>query len=350
MVKSILFKVVIEGSGIVNFDSNNQKYLWNCQENVERCYYNNVSFGKARYYKSNQKTDNGNDIFERVPVISADCIRHNLYEFEMSTHLPNIMHDDNLLLNFVATPTAIERGYLFALRGSCWKRKSPLHFGYAKAVNYSAPALETYSNSQQKTGKDKSEEAAETSFFKREVRGDTKYELVGGITTEELAFISMSEIHDRMAFPIDYKDIFREKLSLNIGSEVSQAGYFKKNGDIYDIPEFGILLTQEQVRFLVIDILKRLARFNLSRTTTGTAETTRLEIKFVKDPLVDTPKNPDGWVEFYNNFQINENSINSIVFKEGYSAISNLDEKAQNEIDSYRKKYGYEEKKAQKKI
>lgn len=348
MAKSILFKAVIEGSGIVNFDSNDQKWLWNRQKNVERCHHDNVSFGKGRYYASGEKTDKGDDILVKTAIISADCIRHNMYEDNMFIHLPNIMHNDNLLLNAVATPAFIERGYLFARKDkTIWKRKSALAFGYAKAVSSSEAALETCSNSQPKTGENKTEEAAETSFFKREVRGDMKYEMSGAIDVSELAFLSLSDIHDRLSFDSDYADVFREKLSAKIGSEVPEAGFFKKKGSAYDIPEHGILLTQEQVHFLVLDILKRLARFNLIRTVTGTAYTTKLEVKFVNDPLTDTTNNPDGWVVVFNNGQFNADVLGGIEFDEGYTKVDLMDE-AMKEIDNYRKKYGFEEKNKKK--
>ena len=65
-VKNILFKLDIQGNGVVNYDSNDQKYLWNKnaeKAGVEFVKYDNVSFAKKRWYK------NG-DAIEKKIIIS----------------------------------------------------------------------------------------------------------------------------------------------------------------------------------------------------------------------------------------------------------------------------------------
>jgi len=47
-VKSILFRATLEGKGVVNFDSNDQKYMWNQLKNKERSTHDNVSFAKKK--------------------------------------------------------------------------------------------------------------------------------------------------------------------------------------------------------------------------------------------------------------------------------------------------------------
>jgi hypothetical protein len=353
MIKSILIKAVIEGCGIVNFDSNEQKYTWNRQRNVENVQHKNVSFGKARYYEEETVTENGKIYLTRVGIISADCIRHTMYEDCMSNHLPNIMHDDGLLLNTAAHPALLGRGYLFPRDGkTTWKRNSAFALSYAKAISNSIPILETFSSSQPKTGENKTEGTAETSFFKREVRGDTSYELSGSIDVGELAFISLSDVHDRLSFDADYSTKYRELLKNRIGSDVSEPAFFQKNGDIYDIPEHGILLTQAQVKIITLDILKRLALFNISRTVTGHAKTVSVNIKFVSDPLEDFFEDPNGWIEIFNGRKFQANIFDTAQFVTNYTKV-NLQEEAKLKIEKYKKKFGYvkqdKEKKEEKK-
>lgn len=342
MAKAILIKAVIKGSGIVNFDSNDQKYSWNRQKNVERCNFNNTMFGKGRYYSHSEKNSEGEDkeYLTKVGVISADCIRHTMYDDVMSIHLPNVMHDNELLTRVIAHPAFIERGYMFAKDTVTWKRKSAFALSYARAVTESVPALETYSNTQPKTGENKSEESAETSFFKREVRGESIYELSGQIDIKELGFISMSDVHDRMSIHPDCEAQYRKILGERFGSEISEPGFFLKNGDLYGIPEYGIQLSTDQVKFLVTDILKRLARFNLVRTVTGYARTISLSIKFVNDPLEDLFNNEDGWINIFNGKSFDLSALDSVTLEVGYSK-TDLHEEASQKIASYKKKFGY---------
>ncbi|MCK9567592.1 hypothetical protein M0R72_01420 [Candidatus Pacearchaeota archaeon] len=342
MIKSIFIKAVIEGSGIVNFDSNDQRFIWNRQRNVESVWHNNVSFGKGRYYPEVGSDGDDREYLKKVGVISADCIRHSMYEDCMFIHLPNVMHDDGLLLSTVAHPAFLERGYMFARDNrSSWKRKSAFALSYARAVTSSAPMLETYSNSQPKTGENKTEDVAETSFFKREVRGDTTYELSGAIDVSELAFISLSDVHDRLSFDLDYAARYRELLKGRMGSEIPEPAFFQKNGDVYDIPECGILLTQAQVKFLTTNILRRLALFNVVRTVTGSAKTASVSIKIVSDPLEDLFGNPDGWVEIFDGKKFDVSAFDGESFATAYTKVK-LQEEALQKCDSYKKKFGYE--------
>ncbi len=346
MTKAIFIKATIEGSGIVNFDSNQQRFTWNRQKNVEKCKFENTMFGKGRYYSNTEKGDDGEEkeYLTKVGIISADCIRHTMYDDCMFTHLPNIMHDNELLTRTVAHPAFIERGYMFAKDTVTWKRKSAFVLSYAKAISESVPALETYSNTQPKTGENKSEDSAETSFFKREVRGETIYELQGQIDIKELGFISMSDVHDRMNIHPDCEAQYREFLGEKFGSDITEPGFFIKEGDSYGIPEYGIHLTNDQVKFLVSDILKRLARFNLVRTVTGHARTVSISIKLVNDPLEDLFNDEDGWVNIFNGKKFNAEFLNSIELDIGYTKVD-LQEEAKQKIESYKKKFGYVKKK-----
>lgn len=288
-MKAIELKVKLIGQGIVNFDSNEQSYLWNKQNSVERVNkdHKNVSFGKGRYY---EVEDGDNVLVKKVPVISADCFRHYVF-LEQSVHMPNIMHDEMLLLKAQATKTLLQRGYLFAKGNGTYKRTSPFKTSPAYGVSYGLSQIETYSNRQERNNIEKDDSKSETSFFKKEVRGDIKYELRAWIDLQELQFISLSDIHDRLSIDPDNVDIYREFLSETLKSEVPPAKYFKKNGDVYaDIPEYGIKLTNEQTLDLARDLIEKIIRFNIVRTTSGWVQTETVEARIINDVLSDVNK------------------------------------------------------------
>jgi hypothetical protein len=297
-IESILIKATLIGNGIVNFDSNEQKWLWNKQNGVEHVKHNNVSFGKGRYYETLDV--DGNKVIRKTAVISSDCLRHAMYETEQPVHMPNVMHNMILLVNSLANKASIERGWQVSAPKLNWHRKSSFTLDCARAIESSQPMLETYAKSSERDNS-KDEEKSNANFFKREVRGDTKYELIGSIDTTEIGFIPMSEPHDRVNIHSDQAKQFCDKLSLSLNSEVQEPQFYQKQGDIYGIPEYGVLLTQEQRKLLILDILERLARLSIRRSSSGWVEMENLQIKLVKNPLQDRYNLDEKWITVYSN-------------------------------------------------
>lgn len=330
IAKSLLLRVLFNGDGIVNFDSPDQKYLWNKLEGAGFIRHNNTMVGKARYEskkvtRQNQdKEDYEKEVYTRVPINSADCIRHTMYEDVMRTHLPNVQHDDDWLIRTIANPAFIQRGYMFPRANKeSWKRKSSLAFGYAKGITPSVPAIETFSNSQERDNVEKSESGSETSFFSREVRGQVNYEMTGVIDLAELGFISLSDVHDRLGFHPDLDGEFIEMFKKHFKFEDTiTSGYFVREGDAYEIPEQGILLGDKYVIAMVEDILKRLARFNLVRTTTGFLQTAKVEVMVVKDPLTDRVTNTDGWINVFDNGKFSVDFLKGLKIERVYNETS----------------------------
>ena len=285
LVKAIKFNLTLEGEGIVNFDSNDQKFLWNKISNVEKCRHNNVSFGKGRYYE--HIADDSNDVtLNKTPIISADCLRHAMYEEEMGVFMLNVMHDQDLFLEVLAHSVLLQRGYLFA-KDVTLKRTSPIKLSYAKAIEYSKLALETFASSQPKVAGEA--EKGGTSFFKREVQGKVKYTTSGMIDLGELGFISVSDVHDRLAVHPDDVDKYLSVLQRNLKEDLPlHVAYFNKRHDIFQIPERGIKLPDHVVLALTKDIIRRLASINIHRTTTGWAKCSQVDIQLVNDPFEST--------------------------------------------------------------
>jgi hypothetical protein len=287
MIRSILLKLTISGSGIVNFDSADQRFLWNRMKsgNVN---HENVSFGKANY------AIEGEDVV-RYPKISADCLRNAMWKYEMPTMLPNVNLDNSqsLATKAIATPALLSRGYMFADFG--FRRKSPVAFTAAIA-DKTVSQIETHSNSSPKD--EKIGERSGISFFGRESRGALDYRAHGTIDLVELGFISLSDVHGRISFNPDKTKEFRELLKERLGcdDDIPEPAYYKRKHDVYDLPEFGIQLTQNQIKLLLKDIINKIATINIQRTVTGSARTSELEVKLVSNPVEDL-FDGDGWLK-----------------------------------------------------
>jgi hypothetical protein len=120
--------------------------------------------------------------------------------------------------------------------------------------------------------------ASDTSLFARETTGDTKYTATGFIDIEELRFISVSDIYGRRAISNDLAELFRQQLSENLGSTVDVPRFWQRKLSASNIPEFGILLNDEQVNKLVTYLLKQIANIHIVKSASGFAQTTKLAI------------------------------------------------------------------------
>lgn len=325
MAKSIIFKAKFRGQGIVNYDSNDQKYYYNRTRTGANVRHDNVMFGKGRFTFVS-KNDDGKETWDKTNVISADFVRHHMYAEEMSVHMPNVMHNDQLLIQSVATKAALERGYMFA-KSETWKRKSPFQISYLTNVSNAVSTIETYSNSQQKIGDN---ENKGTSFYLKEVLGDTEYVAEGFVDLSELGFISMSEIHDRMSVNPDLAGVYRHNLSQHLGSEVSPIKYWNKINDMYQIPEKAIKLTDDQVRMLAKDIFRRLVSLQVFKNG-GFVVCESVDILLVDDPTVDNISSEDGWISIKNGNVVNLEIFDSVIIDSAYVEVTNTDEKCKFE-------------------
>lgn len=327
MAKTILFKLTLQGHGVVNFDSNDQKWYHNQQDGVSLVRHDNVSFAKGRYYRK-PHTDK---LLKKI-VISAECLRHNMYINEMPNYSTNIMHHRPSLLNFLASKAAVERGYMFATKAATLKRKSPVNITEAEQFGLAKSSIETNSNSGVKTSKTDEDAAGDTSFYAREMVGDITYEALGSIDIDELQYISLSPNYDRLAVDPDMAAEYLDTLSADLGSRVPEPAYYRKSKSLTTVPEYGILLTDDQTKGLVSDILTRLMSINIAKSQTGHAYTRRLDIKIVENPLVDT-FHSRNWTRIYDSdsgpAEIPEYSITpGYVFVEAADAIEEVN--AQN--------------------
>lgn len=289
-VKNILFRMNLNGNGIVNYDSNEQKWVYSNlpteKFNHMKTRHDNVSYAKKRFFGSG---DNANSKI----VISSDCLRHNIFIKESQTQSPNLIHNEALLYSFIASPTSLLRGYLFA-KDETLKRSGALSITDATQTNDSVSTLETFSRSGAKNT-DVDKEGSDNSFYKKEVIGDITYETFGVIDLMKLQFVSCDQIFDRYAFNPDLFPFYKQLIGAKLPNFNSELGYYQQIGSDIKIPEYGFMLSNENVLFIVKDLLKKLLSLNITKKN-AFANVASLEYKLVFDPIQDTMYSEDNWV------------------------------------------------------
>lgn len=291
-VKNVLFRMNVAGQGIVNNDSGDQRWTLLRMKGMEnmRERYDNVNFAKKNFYK-----DAEGNITYRLKI-SSDCIKHELFRDDVFAQSPNICHDPSLLCSFIASPAGLLRGYMFTEGKENIKRKGALSITDAEQTNDALSYVEACSRSGEKTSDDT---VGDTTFFKKETAGKVIYSAQGAIDLKQLQFVSADSVFDRYAFnPDDFKT-YKEFLRMRVPSFNSELGYYMMAGTSVRLPEYGVKLGNEDVLFLVNDILRRLKAMSIQKSR-AFARATKVEYKLVYDPLVDTFENEEGWTEVSN--------------------------------------------------
>lgn len=288
-VKHINLEYELEGRGIVNFDSNDQRHIWNLEKkNGDNSKFvsfdNNNKYAKKEYFR-----DNDGVLRYRIKI-SGDCLRNSIFRGDAVAVNPNIVHSKNLLSSFVGSSLGLIRGYLFAQKTQTIKRKSPLCITSAIQINNAESFMDFGSKSGDKTKED-SDEKSGLSVRNTEDIGNIRYYGKGALDIASLEFMSFDPVHDRYAFNPDDYDTLKMFLSKNLPNFNAELGYYTLKTSTIDSPEYGIKLTEEQVVFLIKETLRRMIDINILRATSY-ARISALRIRFVENAL-----NPGDWIE-----------------------------------------------------
>lgn len=334
-VKGILFKFELKGEGGVQYDHPDQKYAFNSMSrDSEYIKYDNVQFLKKKYYLIGHD-DEGKPIFKKVPCISPDGIRHGIHKNDMPFQSPNIFSCIPLYYKMRAQVGSLLRGDMTVKEGL--KSKSCYSITAAEVTNGAIPVFEANSrsgargdqdknngdNSKEKALKDseildkaiKKDAEADTSFFKRETIGKTVYEGKGFVDLMEMSFISLSDLYDRMSINPDHFPLyFRPELEKTFKSPVSDPAYYVMSNSCIFTPERGIVLSNDQILFLTREFFKRLLGLFITKSSGGYAETSKVEIKFMSDPIEDKMNSDEGWIELKTLDDINNISFEADKF------------------------------------
>lgn len=326
MVKSILFKIDMNGCGVVNFDSTEQKYFMNAHCGTSY-HHDNLKLAKKAFYKlpeeqvreikkSSYIDDNGVVQEESTKVvdtgyklkISSDCLRHTIF----GNNYPNALalYSEEIFANFVTSPEILLRGFTELERNSenntGYVKTSALKISDAIEESGAVPYLELHSKSTKK-------EKDSNSLFYEEKVGETKYEVKGYIDLKELQFMSDDELFGRLSFKNDWlttnNPLLETVFKNHYGRIPYKEGYFTSTKGILTErwAEHGIKFDDDFIKYLVKFLLKKLMHINISRAG-AYAQTSLLKIKFVEDGINDRFDSSDGWID------LDDNIINNLDF------------------------------------
>lgn len=289
-VKSIIFKTDLIGNGIVNMDSNEQKFIFNGTDSHLKSFHRNTSYSKKNFYRDEE----GNLTYKIK--ISSDCLKNAMFKNDVISQSPKITHEDAVLYSYIASPMSLIRGYMFANKTETLKRSGAFNICDAEQTCNSVSYMETFSKSGEKITNDVDSDKSDNSFYKKETIGNISYSTIGSIDLMGLQFVSADQVFDRYSLNPDKFSIYKSFLKLRLNNFNSELGYYGIKNTVLDIPEFGFKLSDENVIELVKETLKRMLLINIKRKG-AFANVSSLKIKLVYDPLVDTMSSKDNWIE-----------------------------------------------------
>lgn len=280
-VKHLNFELHLEGNGIVNFDSKDQKYLWNREskegnKNDFTSKDNNNMYAKKVFFRD----ENGK--LDYKIKISSDAVRNAIFKGDAIATNPSIMHHKSLLNSFIGSTMGLTRGYMFA-GDETYKRKSPLTVGSAIQSNSAISYMEFHSRSGAKKVGDDSNKS-DTSIFNKENVGDITYKSKGFINLQELQFLSCDPIYDRCSFNSDDYGILKTVLSNTLPNFDNELGYYTLSTSAINVSEYGVKFNNEQTLYLIKELLKRIININIPKAT-AYAKFESLKIQLVTDVL-----------------------------------------------------------------
>lgn len=291
-IRSIQFEGTMKGKGIINFDSPSQSYTF---KQYRKTWYDcldnkNVKLAKHHYYGTPKKVNGDEEKSDcRSPVSdSADALRHYIFENDIPFQNPNVQFSDHLMYMLVGSVPMQLRGYMFASHNPPIKRKSGICITDAEQISDAMSSIEAGSSSGPKGSSDgtikKPGDSGELSLYYRETIGEAVYAFSGAVDIRELQFISTSQVFDRQAINPDKENIFRTNLGNQFGSEVPGIKYYQVIDSAMQVPEQGILLTEDQINFMVKYFFRRLLGYNVQKAKAYRKLDT-LKIRLITDPL-----------------------------------------------------------------
>lgn len=309
--REILFKLNLDGNGIVNFDDTAQKIFLskNCQwqENYKN---DNLKFSKKAFYK--EKDNDGNEVTKYKVKIDSTCLRHALFERDCKISNPKVMMNDELFAYYVSSIVAIVRGFMYTNKKDIgFARSSAITITSAIENGGAVPYMEVHSNycADGTSVREEKDDKKKTSFYYSENVGDTFYEAKGAIDLSKLQFMSCDPQFGRMSFKSEWiegeNNLFEKVFKEHYGQVPYEVGYYNTNTGTYrsEFSEQGIKFNDQFVRYLLKEILQRLATLKINRSM-GYANVCALQCKAVTDGFSTFDDN--GWVNIENEEDINQ--------------------------------------------
>ncbi len=273
-IKSVDFKVVANGYGVVNWNGptslagDDKKTVDNHTLPKLRGYSNLT--GRIKEETGFKYKKHASDIdFKETPMyISQNCIRHHL--FRDQAYDLHYAKDKNLQ-DVLSSITGLIRGYV--VPASQCKRTSPLLLeDFVDQLGNGNFEQMGRSGSKEKGKDDKGDDVASNSFFSKTTFGETEYLAYGSISIEQLEFISLDKKFDRASMII--KEGEGEKIAQSVQDFIkrldptkSPKAVFHPNyvraGTIFEEGEVGILLDNVAIDILVKETLRMIGDLSI---------------------------------------------------------------------------------------
>lgn len=265
-VRSIDFEVSMAGSGNLNGDSadiskNEDTRLglrvYNSNDNL-KVSKKRVTLAAIQEAKKNGFNTFGKDV-EVKACISANCLRHNLFQEGFGLQNSLQFSDDEIYLISIANAASLIRGWCRSRSDvDSYRKKSPL--SVTDAVQTSGDALrrevQTTSGSR-----------SSTSLITSESAGDSVYKFRGSLDLGELGFVSLDPLFDRQALSSDQVEAWRTLVSQEMGIEIPEAGKYRKSTSMLPLCERGVLLPEAAVKALAVNAIQRLLGLEIRKAT-----------------------------------------------------------------------------------
>lgn len=347
-VKDIALRFTAKGEGIVNYDDSSSKpnrdyfKIWN----------DNVKYAKKDWYY-----DEENKKMDYKIVISSDAIRSSIFNNHLKS--PVISHHQKLLCDHFSNVNSLLRGWLFTVSGSLgFKRKSAVTIGKLVQTNNSKSVIQinTKRGEMEVKNIENPNDRKSKSLRYTETIGHIEYSGKGFIDIQQLQFLSLDDMFDRLGFNSDYFDTFKEMFKNKYGFDLT-AKHYTMITEPTKFPEMGIRFNTEVLNLFVRHLLKIIYNFNIKRNTSY-AYMDGLEYKVIysDDSFNDSVNDERGWIKINNEVEID--SINfeyeSYYEEADLNSISIVEEakefKKSNDNEEYERKEKKKELEKQRKI
>lgn len=321
MVKNIIFKLELSGRGVVNFDkADDQKYYLteHCGVDNQSYYNKNIKVAKKVFTKRAEpivKTNADGEVKRTTDVdyklkISSTCLRHAVFVHDAAIQNPKAFLSNPVLAHYTTSIHSLLRGYTALSKDTSLTRKGALTLSDAVVTNGAQIFLECHSNS---APKEKDSDEGSTSLYFTEQVGDTHYEAFGSISLKELQFLSADPFFGRLMLKPEWLEgnapLFHKAFESHYGNTSFKTGYYSSSTATLSkhLAEYGVRLSDDFVKFLVREQLKRLLNIYIG-SAESMAYTSKLKVKLVENGLGANYSNDEGWIE------INAENVESFDF------------------------------------
>jgi hypothetical protein len=299
-VKSILFRYQLVGQGIVNFDSDDQKYTLDAY-GFRKTHFNinkNNNYCKKDFYRDE------NGVIRYKVKISSCCMKNAMFGKDAPKENNKSSHQNETNMALLSSPWKIVKGFMQTEKGELGlKRKACISFPDAIQSCDALTYMELHTKSGFKKRKpveleleEAKDETADPTMFNKESVGKIKYEGIGEIDMCQIEFISTDDIFDRLAIHEDDFPLFKKFSKLHIPNFNSEIGYYRMNGSVDLTPERGFVYNNDNKNHFVKYFFEKLISLKINRAD-AYARICKLEIKELYDPYMNTFMEEENWRE-----------------------------------------------------